>query len=318
MKKAASLLASRLVMTVPVLVLSTFLVFSILELVPGDVALVLAGDSATPERLAEIRRIYGLDKPFLWQYFNWLTNALQGDLSRSLISNVSVSQLIVDRLPNTLLLCGFALLLSIIVGVPLGILAAKYSGTRIDAAVRALTTLFVAVPSFWLGMILVSYFALTLGWLPATGAVPVTESVSDALSHMLLPAIALSAGGAAAIARQVRSSLREVLDSQFVRTLRAKGLPGGSVLWKHGLRNILSNLLTIIGLMFNRLLSMAVVIEAVFAIPGLGSLVVPAALARDFPIVQGVVLVTAVLVVFSNLITDLAVALFDPRVRERD
>jgi peptide/nickel transport system permease protein len=311
------MLASRLALALPVLILSTFLVFSILELVPGDIAVTLAGESATPERLQEIRNLYGLERPFLVQYLGWLSNAAQGNLSKSLFSGAQVSDLIVNRLPNTLMLTTLSLALSVAVGVPLGIIAARNSDTVIDNAVRMLTTLFVAIPTFWLGMILVSYFALTMGWFPATGAVPLSDGVWRALSHMVLPAVAMGANGAAAIARQVRSSLGEVLDSQYVRTLRAKGLPDASVVWKHGLRNIVSNLLTIIGLQFNRLLSIAVVIEAVFAIPGLGSLVIPAALARDFPVVQGVVLVTAVLVMASNLLTDICVTLLDPRVRER-
>lgn len=317
MGNTSSMLASRLLLAVPVLILSTFVVFSILELVPGDIAVALAGESATPERIQEIRNLYGLDRPFLLQYLNWLSNAVQGDLSRSLFSGAQVTDLIVNRLPHSLLLTILSLSLSIAVGVPLGILAAKNSDTLIDNAVRMLTTLFVAIPTFWLGMILVSYFALSMGWFPATGAVPLSDGIWRALVHMVLPAIAMGANGAASIARQVRRSLGEVLDSQYVRTLRAKGLSELSVVGKHGMRNVASNILTIIGLQFNRLLSIAVVVEAVFAIPGIGSLVIPAALARDFPVVQGVVLVTAMLVITSNLITDVCVTLLDPRVRER-
>jgi len=317
MSKSSYMIASRLVLAVPVLILSTILVFSILELVPGDIAVALAGESATQERLQEIRNLYGLDRSYLMQYLGWLANAAQGNLSKSLFSGADVTDLILNRLPNTLLLTSLSLALSIVLGVPLGIVAARNSDPLIDNAIWMITTLFVAIPSFWLGMMLVSYFALTKGWFPATGAAPLSEGIWRALDHMVLPAIAMGVNGAAAIARQVRSSLSEVLDSQYVRTLRAKGLSELSIVGKHGLRNIISNVLTIIGLQFNRLLSIAVVIEAVFAIPGLGSLVIPAALARDFPVVQGVVLVTAVLVMASNLLTDIFVTLLDPRVRER-
>lgn len=296
---------------VPVIVLATFIVFALLQLVPGDPAVTLAGDSATPQRIAEIRQLYGLDRPFLVQYGVWLAHAAHGDLSTSLLSGEPVRELILNRLPNTLIVVAGALLLSLVIGIPLGIAAAVRPGSRLDDAVVATTSLGVAVPSFWLGMMLVSIFALGLHWLPATGT---GDDFGSALRHAILPSIALSAGGIATIAQQLRGALGEVLGSQYVRTLRAKGLSSTAILWQHGLKNVSVPLLTVTGLLINRLLGATVVIEAVFAIPGTGSLVVNAAIGKDFPVVQGVVLTMVVLVILVNLTIDALYTFLDPRV----
>lgn len=304
----------RLLQIAPVVVLATFVVFGLMHLVPGDPAVTLAGDYATPERVEEIRRLYGFDKPFLVQYWEWLSNALRGNLSRSLQSTSPVTTLIANRFPNSLLVVSLALGLSMAVGVPLGILAATRSGTRLDGAITSLTSLGVALPNFWLAMILVALFSLGLNWFPATGAQPFSKGVGTALSHAVLPAVALAAGGIAEVTRQLRSALLEVLGSQYVRTLHAKGLSPLAILWKHGLKNVSVNLLTVFGLLVNRMLGATVVIEAVFAIPGMGSLVVAGAVAKDFPVVQGVVLTMVVVVVLTNFVIDTLYALLDPRV----
>jgi peptide/nickel transport system permease protein len=307
-------IGSRLLQIVPVIVLATFIVFGLLQLVPGDPAVTLAGDSATPQRIAEIRQLYGLDKPFLVQYGTWLGHAAEGDLSTSLLSGEPVRDSIVHRLPNTLLIVAGALFFSLLIGIPLGMAAAMRPESRLDRSITALSSLGVAIPSFWLAMMLVSVFALSLHWLPATGAVSLIEDPWGALRHALLPALALSAGGIATIAQQLRSALGEVLASQNVRTLRAKGLSSGLILWKHGLKNVSVPLLTVTGLLINRLLGATVVIEAVFAIPGTGSLVVNAAIGKDFPVVQGVVLTMVVLVIVVNLAIDALYTFLDPRV----
>ena len=294
--------------------LATFIVFALLQLVPGDPAVTLAGDSASPQRIAEIRELYGLDKPFLVQYGSWLAHAATGDLSKSLLSGEPVSETIVHRLPNTLLVVAGALLLSLIGGIPLGMAAAVRPHSRLDRWIVAGSSLGVAVPSFWLGMMLVSIFALGLHWLPATGAVSIAEDPLAALRHAVLPSLALCAGGIATIAQQLRSALGDVLASQNVRTLRAKGLSSTAILWRHGLKNVSVPLLTVTGLLVNRLLGATVVIEAVFAIPGTGSLVVNAAIGKDFPVVQGVVLTMVVLVIVLNLLIDTLYAWLDPRV----
>jgi peptide/nickel transport system permease protein len=307
-------IGNRLLQIVPVIVLATFIVFSLLQLVPGDPAVTLAGDSATPQRIAEIRQLYGLDKPFLVQYGTWLGNAAQGNLSKSLLSGEPVRDTIEQRLPNTLLIVAGSLLLSLLIGVPLGMAAALRPESRLDRIVTTISSFGVAIPSFWLGMMLVSVFALSLHWLPATGAVSISEDPWGALRHALLPSIALSAGGIATIAQQLRSALGEVLSSQNVRTLRAKGLSPATILWKHGLKNVSVPLLTVTGLLINRLLGATVVIEAVFAIPGTGSLVVNAAIGKDFPVVQGVVLTMVILVIVVNLVVDGLYTFLDPRV----
>jgi len=304
----------RALLVVPVILMATFLVFGLLQLVPGDLAVTLAGEAPTPERIAEIRSTYGLDRPFIVQYLSWLAHVAQGDLSRSLLSGEPVLTSILNRLPNTLIVVFGALSLSLAVGIPLGVAAAVRPGSRIDRALATTVSLGVALPSFWLAMILVSVLALDLNWFPATGMVRLSTSVSGAIWHTVLPALALSAAGAATIARQLRSALVDVLSSQYVRTLRAKGLTTTSILWKHGLKNVSVTLLTVIGLQINRLFSATVVIEIVFAIPGMGGLVVPAALAKDFPVVQGVVLTMAILNVTINFVVDAIIAYLDPRV----
>lgn len=309
-----SIIGRRLLQTLPVIVLSTFIVFGLLKLVPGDVAVTLAGDNASEQRIAEIREIYGLDRPFFVQYGTWLWKAAQGDLSNSLVSSEAVLTSIKRCLPHTLLIVAMALMLALLVGIPLGIAAASRPGSWIDSFVMAVASLGVAVPNFWLGMLLVAFFALEMNWLPATGAVAFAQDPWGALRHALLPAVALASGGIAEVARQLRSSLVEILSSQQVRTLHAKGLPPSSILWRHGLKNVSVNLLTVVSLLANRMLAATVVVEAVFAIPGMGSLIVNAAMNRDFPVVQGVVFAMVLIVVGLNLLTDILYSVLDPRI----
>lgn len=314
-RRAIRTVRRRLIQVVPVILIVTFVVFGLIQLIPGDIAVTLAGDNASDQRLAEIRALYGLDRPFLVQYFDWLWGAVHGDLARSLISGEEVMTSLSRTFPLTLLIVVLAMLISMVIGIPLGILAALRPNSIIDGAVMGLASVGIAIPNFWLAMILVATFALSLGWLPATGAVAFSDDPIRALEHAILPATALAAGGIAEVARQLRTSLVDILGSQYVRTLHAKGLPGGAVLWKHGLKNVSVNLLTVIGLLANRLLAATVVVETVFAIPGVGNLIVNAALARDFPVVQGVVLTMIIFVVVLNLIIDMLYVVFDPRVR---
>ena len=314
-RRAIRTVRRRLIQVVPVILIVTFVVFGLIQLIPGDIAVTLAGDNASDQRLAEIRALYGLDRPFLVQYFDWLWGAVHGDLARSLISGEEVMTSLSRTFPLTLLIVVLAMLISMVIGIPLGILAALRPNSIIDGAVMGLASVGIAIPNFWLAMILVATFALSLGWLPATGAVAFSDDPIRALEHAILPATALAAGGIAEVARQLRTSLVDILGSQYVRTLHAKGLPGGAVLWKHGLKNVSVNLLTVIGLLANRLLAATVVVETVFAIPGVGNLIVNAALARDFPVVQGVVLTMIIFVVGLNLIIDMLYVVFDPRAR---
>nr|WP_191319853.1 ABC transporter permease [Camelimonas fluminis] len=304
----------RLLQAIPVIILATFIVFGLLKLVPGDIAVTLAGDNATDARIAEIRTMYGLDQPFLVQYGGWLMKAVQGDLSKSLLSGEAVLTSIARCLPNTMLIVVLALMLAMAIGIPLGILAASRPGGWVDGFVMSVASLGVAIPNFWLAMLLVAWLSLSMGWLPATGSVPFTENPWESLRHAILPAVALASGGIAEVARQLRSSLVEVLSSQQVRTLHAKGVGPASILWKHGLKNVSVNLLTVISLLANRILAATVVVEAVFAIPGMGSLIVHAAVQRDFPVVQGVVFVMVLIVVSINLLTDVLYSVLDPRI----
>lgn len=307
-------LGHRLIQFVPVVLLATFIVFGLMQLVPGDIAVTLAGENASVERIAELRAIYGLDRPMLMQYGEWVWNAMQGDLSRSILSGEPVLDTILRRFPVTLLIVTYAMVVSLVIGMPLGVIAATRPGSRIDAFVTSLASIGIAVPNFWLAMLLVSYFALTYNWFPATGAVPFSQDPWGALHAATLPAIALASGGVADVARQLRGALIEVLASQYVRTLRAKGLSASAILWRHGLKNVSVTMLTVVGLLFNRLLGATVVVEAVFAIPGIGSAVVYAAIHKDFPVIQGVVLAMVLIVISLNLLIDVLYAVFDPRV----
>lgn len=317
LRRRVSAIFGRILLTGPVIILATLVVFGLMHLVPGDPAVVLAGEEPTAERIEEIRAHYGFDKPFLVQYGTWLANAAQGDLSQSLLSTEEVSTLIAQNFPNTLVPVIYALILSLVIGVPLGIAAATRSGTRLDALISAGSSVGIAMPSFWLGMVLVTWFSLTWHYFPATGAGSIFEDPGDAIWRATLPALALAGAGTAEVARQVRSALIEILASQFVRTLHAKGLSPTRILWKHGLRNIGVTLLTVTGLVFNRLLGATVIVEAIFAIPGMGNLIVRAAVNKDFPVVQGVVLSMVIVVVLTNLVIDILYGLIDPRVNQK-
>jgi peptide/nickel transport system permease protein len=315
-RSPAKVIGSRLVQALPVIVLATFMVFALLKLVPGDIAVTLAGDNATDTRIAEIRKVYGLDRPFLVQYGAWLGKVVQGDLSQSLLTGEAVATSIGRAFPNTLLIVVIALVLALLTGIPMGVIAAIKPNGWIDKSVSMIASLGVAIPGFWLAMILVAEISLKLNWLPATGAKSFTAAPLEAIRHALLPGIAIAAYGMAEVARQLRGSLLEVLSSQYVRTLHAKGLSQSRILWQHGLKNVAVNLFTIISLLVNRMLAATVVIEAVFAIPGLGSLIVRGAIQRDFPIVQGVVFTMVIVVIAVNLIADLLCAAVDPRIEQ--
>jgi peptide/nickel transport system permease protein len=306
--------AWRALQVVPVVILATLVVFLLLQLVPGDPAITLAGENATSAQIEQIRALYGLDQPVIVQYGRWLFHAVQGDLAHSLMSGEDVMRLIVQNIPPTLLIVACALFISMLIGVPLGVLSATNRGGWIDSFITGLASLGVALPNFWLGMILINFLALQNNIFPATGFVAFSVDPAGALWHAFLPALALSAGGIAEIVRQLRSALLEILNSQHVRALRAKGLSETKIIWQHGLKNVSTTLLTVIGLLFNRLLGATVVIEAIFAIPGIGSLMVRSAIAKDFPIVQGVVFAMVILVIAGNLLIDVLYPLFDPRI----
>ncbi len=308
------LIGRRLVQVVPVLVLATFVVFMLVQLIPGDLAVTLAGEGVSEQRIQEIRRQHGLDQPLPMQYARWLWHAAQGDLSNSLLSREPVLESIARRLPNTLLIVALALAISAAAGIPLGIVAATRPGSRLDGFVTTLGSIGIALPGFWLAMILVAVLSMKLQWFPVSGSAPVGSEPLRALHHAFLPALALAASGVAEVARQARSALLEVMGSQYVRTLHAKGLPLSLVFWKHGLKNVSVVLLTVFGLVVNRMLGATVVVEAVFAVPGMGSLIVNAATGKDYPVVQGVMLTMVLIVITLNLLIEMLYVVLDPRV----
>ena len=248
-RSPARVIGGRLLQALPVILLATFMVFALLKLVPGDIAVTLAGDNATDARITEIRKIYGLDRPFLVQYGAWLANVAQGDLSQSLLTGEKVATSIARAFPNTLLIVAIALVLALVTGIPMGVIAAIKPNGWVDKTVSMVASLGVAIPGFWLAMILVAEISLKLNWLPATGAKSFSASPWEAIRHALLPGIAIAAYGMAEVARQLRGSLLEVLSSQYVRTLHAKGLSMTRILWQHGLKNVSVNLFTIISLL---------------------------------------------------------------------
>lgn len=304
----------RLAQIVPVVILATVVVFSLLQLLPGDPAAAIAGENATVERIAELRRQLGLDQPLVLQYWTWLSHALHGDLSKSLISGQDVLPFVLHILPNTLSVVFGALLISLAIGIPLGIFAASKARTVVDGGITSFVSLGMALPHFWAGMILVSLFALQYGWVPATGGITDSSDFGEAIRHVILPSVALALGGIPEVTRQLRSALLGELSSQHVRTLHAKGLSDLSILWKHCLKNVAVTLATVSGLLFNRLLGATVAIEIVFAIPGIGSAIVNAALQKDLPVIQGIMAILVILVIAANILVDVICALIDPRI----
>ena len=301
-------LARRVLAVLPVLFGVTLAVFSMLFLIPGDpVKIMLAEFVTTPDQIEQMRRQLHLDEPLLKQYGRFVGNALQGDLGTSIRSRRPVTTEIAENLGRTAQLALCSMAVAILVGVPLGLLAAVGRNTWLDVASMGIALLGVSMPSFWLGLLLIFTFSLHLGWLPATGG--------GTVWHLILPSVTLGAIAAAIIARLTRSSMLEVLGQDYVRTARAKGLSGWAVVMRHALKNALIPVVTIFGLQFGNLLAGAVIVETVFSRPGLGRLIVGAILAKDFPLVQGTVLFVATSYVLINVLVDVAYAWIDPRIR---
>ena len=290
-------------------------VFGLLHLTPGDPAVIIAGDYATSDDIARIRAKLGLDKPFLTQVGIWFRQIARGDLGTSIFSGLPVTTLIGQRVEATALLTLYAMLISVVTGVPLGIVAAWKRGSIIDRSVMVLAVSGFSMPVFWLGFLLVYVFAITAGWLPVQGYVPVATSFWAAIRHLTLPAVTLSVIYMALIARMTRASMLGVLAEDYIRTAFAKGLAPRPVLVRHALKNASLPIVTIIGIGFALLIGGAVVTESVFAIPGLGRLTVDAIIRRDYPVIQGVILIVSGVYVLINLVIDVLYVVLDPRVR---
>ena len=297
------------------LLLASVLVFAALLAVPGDPVQLILGLNYDPAQYSLIQKQLGLDKPPLERFGTWLVGIPQGNLGKSISLSQNVSQLIWDRLPITLPLVGFSSLLALLIALPAGVYAARHRGSLADVLVVMLTQLGLAIPSFWLGIIFVLLFAVTLGWLPANGWTNWSDDPLKAARSLIMPVVTLALGQAAGLVRMVRSSVLETQSQDYVRTARSKGLLEGVVIRKHILRNAAINILTLLGIQFGQLLAGGIVVESVFNIPGLGMLGLQAVRSSDYPLVQGVVFVIAALIVLINLIVDLLYGTLDPRIR---
>lgn len=309
------LIALRVISSVPVMLIVAVIVFLLLRLSPGDPATIMAGDSATPEAVQALRVQMGLDQPLPVQFINWIAGIAQGDFGQSILSRMPVSALIADRLEPTLVLALCAIVITVTIAVPLGALAAWRHNSWIDRVVMTFSVLGFSIPAFVVAYLLMLFFAMKAGLLPVQGYVSPFTDLGEAVLHLVLPSLTLALVFMALIARVTRSSLLEVLNQDFVRTAKAKGNPAFRTLWRHALPNAAVPIITVIGLGIAMLISGVVVTESVFNIPGIGRLTIDAILARDYPVVQGLMLFFALIYVGVNLLIDIAYIFVDPRIR---
>jgi peptide/nickel transport system permease protein len=313
----AELVIRRVIESIVVLFIVSLISFFVMHVLPGDPAGSILGETASPQALAEVKHELGLDEPLYQQYFSWLGNVFEGNFGVRYGNGLSVRTQLVHRLGPTVELGVLSLLLALAVALILGTVAAAHRGGPIDAVARLIGVAGIAVPGFWLGMVLIVVCSVKLGWLPAFGYVPITEHPLSNLEHMVMPVVSLSLIQVAVLVRFVRGSMVEVLEEDYVRTARAKGLSSRLVLGRHALRNALIPVMTLVGLQIGRILGGAAVIETLFSIPGVGHLTVDAVLKHDYNVVQAVMLLTGVAMVSSNLMVDIAYGWLDPRIRAR-
>ena len=307
--------AKRVMATIPVMAIVAFLVFSLLYIAPGDPAAIIAGDQATPADVDRIRESLGLDRPFIVRFVEWAWRVVSGDLGQSIFTNLPVTHMIAQRIEPTVSLMVLTLILTIVVAVPMWVAAAANQGTRIDRVVMLVSVSGFSVPGFVVGYLMAYVFALQLDMFPVQGYTPIATGFGPWLSNLVLPVVTLSAAFVALIARVTRATMLEVLSQDYVRTARAKGVSQRPVLFVHALKNAAVPVITVIGLGVASLIGGAVVTESVFAIPGVGRLIVDAILRRDYPVIQGCVLMFSFLYVLVNLGVDLLYTVFDPRIR---
>lgn len=305
----------RLLMLVPVLLIVGVVVFALVHITPGDPAAVMLGDRATPDQVAALRHQLGLDRPIIRQFFDWFGNVLRLNFGDSIFLDMPVSQAIADRFQPTILLTLYALIIQIAIGIPVGVISAVRRGGWLDRLLMMISILGAAVPTFFLGIVLILIFAVNRRWLPAGGYVPISEDPVAHFKAMIMPAFALGFSSAGLLARLVRSTMLDVLRDDYIRTAYAKGVTERRVIIRHALRNALIPALTVIGASLGALLGGAVVTETVFTIPGMGRLIVQSISRRDFPVIQGAVMITAGIYVLVNLLVDILYIYIDPRVR---
>jgi len=310
-----SFILRRVLATLPVMAIVALFVFSLLYIAPGDPAAVIAGDQASPADIERIRQNLGLDRPFLVQFGSWVWRILQGDLGTSIFTNLPVASMIGQRIGPTLSLMMVTLLITIVVAVPLGVVAAWKAGSWIDRVIMTFAVFGFSLPVFVVGYILAYVFALKFEWLPVQGYTPLTQGFWPWLQNLILPAVALGCVYIALITRITRAAMLEVLQQDYIRTARAKGLGQGGILFVHALKNAAVPIVTVVGIGIALLIGGAVVTESVFAIPGLGRLTIDAILRRDYPVIQGIVLLFSFVYVLVNLLVDLTYTLVDPRIR---
>jgi peptide/nickel transport system permease protein len=308
-------LGVRFAQVIPTLLLVSIMVFCLQQLMPGDPALVLAGEERDPEVLEQIRRELKLDQPLVIQYFYWIGNVLQGDLGFSWRIRQPVTELVATKLPVTLQLATMAFIIAVCIGVPMGVLSAVKKNTFWDYLANGIGLAGLSTPNFWLGIMLILLVSVHLGWLPPSGYVPLTEDWRQSLATTIMPAFVLGNAISAVLMRHTRSAMLTALQQDYVRTARAKGLSEHLVVIKHALRNALVPVVTLGALELGTLLSGAVLTEQVFSIPGFGKMIVDAVFNRDYPVVQGVVLVTATVYVMLNLVADVLYVMINPRLR---
>ncbi|MEP7198263.1 MAG: ABC transporter permease, partial [Chloroflexota bacterium] len=305
----------RLLAMIPVMLLVSMVVFVVMQLTPGDLAVTMLGEEARPELLQALRHDLGLDQPIPIRYVNWLSQVVRGDFGRILRTNQPVLEAILERLPATVELTLLALLVSLSIAIPTGIISATRRGSRSDLVVTTLALSGVSMPGFVLALLLVLIFSSWLRWLPNIGYTPIQKDLGANLKGMIMPALTLGTAAAAVVARLTRSSLLEVLGQEYIRTARAKGLREQTVIYTHALKNAMIPVVTIIGLQLGALLGGAVITERIFVLPGVGNLIVDAIFQKEFLLVQGAVLFLALIFQFANLLVDVLYAFLDPRIR---
>jgi peptide/nickel transport system permease protein len=310
-------LLKRIGQVVPTLFILSILIFGLQQLMPGDPALILAGEErGDPQVLAQIRAELRLDRPIYEQYLYWIGNVLTGDFGFSWRIRMPVSQLILDKLPVTAQLAAMSFIIAVLIGVPAGILSAVKRDQPADWVANGVALFGISTPNFWLGIMMILFFSVELGWLPPSGYVPLTEDFWQSIATTIMPAFVLGTGVGSVLMRHTRAAMLTALSQDYVRTARAKGLRERVVVWKHALRNALIPVVTLGAIEFGRLLAGAVLTEQVFTIPGFGKLIVDAVFNRDYPVVQGVVLATALIFVVLSLVADLLYMAINPRLRQ--
>jgi peptide/nickel transport system permease protein len=305
----------RLLMAIPVIILVSIVTFSLVHLAPGDPVQMLLGIYGDPGLVAVLQKQLNLDKPIVTQYFLWVKNVLKGDLGVSFRSKTSVSSLILERYPRTLFLSVLGLSIAVLFSIIAGVIAASRRNSAIDISVMTFAIIGISIPEFWMAIILILFFGLFLKWLPVMGYIPFLQNPIDSLRHLVLPALALGITQASITARMTRSEVLEILGQDYIKTARAKGLKENTVIFKHALKNALIPIVTIIGVQFAFLMGGTVVIEQIFVYPGLGQLAIQAIFNRDYPVIQGVVLLTSVVFIVINLVVDIIYTALNPRVR---